>query len=157
MVFVAARVGRRHVLSLSRCRGTGRDPADMCAAVLVPLRSGRSERRWSWLEVGEHGVNAPVLGRVVGEVEFAQNAADVSFDRFAGYEELFADAAVGAPLRHQCEHLALAGAEFGQRVDGPGVAIRSSTSVGSTTVPPLVMVRSASANSSTCTMRSFSR
>jgi len=70
------------------------------AAALARLRSRRSERCWSWLEVGEYGVNASVFARVVGEVEFAKDAADVSFDRFVGDEELFADAAVGAPLRH---------------------------------------------------------
>jgi len=61
---------------------------------------GWSERCWSWLEVGEHGVDASVFAGVVGEVEFAQDAPDVRLDRFACYEELFADPAVGSSLCH---------------------------------------------------------
>ena len=50
-------------------------------------------------EEGEHGVDAPVLAGVGGEVELAEDAADVRFDGLAGDEELLGDAAVGLALR----------------------------------------------------------
>ena len=59
---------------------------------------------------------------VGGEVELAEDAAHVRFDRLAGDEELLGDAAVGLALGDQREHLALAWCELGERVAGDGRA-----------------------------------
>jgi hypothetical protein len=49
------------------------------------------------------------------DVEFAEDAADVSLECLRAEEELLADALVGVSLCHEREHLALAGRKFGER------------------------------------------
>ena len=69
-------------------------------------------------EEGEHGVDASVLGGVGGEIELAQDAADMRFDGLAGDVEQLGDAAVGASLGEEGEHVAFAWGECGERVAG---------------------------------------
>ena len=65
------------------------------------------------VEEGEYGVDAPVLACVGWEVEFAEDAAYVCFDRLAGDIEVLGDAAVGFALGDQREYFALARCELG--------------------------------------------
>ena len=60
----------------------------------------------------------------------------MSLDGLSRYEEFFRDPAVGLSLGDQDEDLALARCQFRERVARSGRATSSSTSEGSTTVPP---------------------
>ena len=75
----ASRAGRRYVGSLSRCA-----------------------------QEGEHGVDAAVFGRVGRQVEFAEDRTDMCFDSLRCDIELLGNAAVGAALCDQGEHLQFA-------------------------------------------------
>lgn len=61
-------------------------------------------------------MEVPVLVGVRRDVELAEDAADVGFDRLAFHDELITDSAVGLALGDQREHLALSRRELGQRI-----------------------------------------
>src|SRR5215211_5182098 len=88
--------------------------------------SRRSRPRWACrrandvglgaAQVGEHGEHPPVVLRACGEVELPEDTRHVALDGTLADVELLCDGAVGAPLGHPAEHLALA---LGEGVERP--------------------------------------
>ena len=54
-------------------------------------------------QVGEHRLHAPVVRRPGGELELAQDMADVRLDRLAREPEALCDPAIREPLGHQAQ------------------------------------------------------
>ena len=52
-------------------------------------------------------MNAAIVRSAIWQVEFAQDMADVTFDRLWGEPEAFGDAPVGQPFGHQLQDFAL--------------------------------------------------
>src|SRR5690242_2386000 len=67
-------------------------------------------------QVGEHREHAPVILLVRRQAELHEDARDVLLDRTKRDDEALGDRLVGAALRHQLEHLALARRELRHRV-----------------------------------------
>src|SRR6185295_3162371 len=63
------------------------------------------------LEVLEHREDAAVIGRRRAEVELVEDVPDVLLHGGVADHEGLSDPAVGLPLRHRCENLALARAQ----------------------------------------------
>jgi hypothetical protein len=68
---------------------------------------------------GEHRENATVVLVGLRQAELPQDAVHVIFDRSLGDPQVPSDTGVGATLRHQGEHLALARRELVERIVGP--------------------------------------
>ena len=92
-------------------------PSEPNRGLVIPLPGELITRP---AEKSEHRMNASVLARVRREAELAEDASDMRLDGLPRHEELLADAAIGSSLGDQCEHLALARGEVGERVANGG-------------------------------------
>ena len=68
---------------------------------------------------GEYGEDTTVVFVGLRQAELPQDAVHVIFDRSLGDPQVPSDTGVGASLRHQAEHLALARCELVKRFVGP--------------------------------------
>jgi putative transposase len=72
----------------------------------------------------------PMLAALLRPLEFAEDRADVRFDRFWCHVELLRDSAVGASLGDQGEHFELAWGQVGEVGERSLIAERSSRGLG---------------------------
>src|SRR5690348_18345226 len=104
-------------------------PASPTAGCLLPrsraVAGTGAERRRACLlgsagfEEGDRGEDTTVVIVGLVQVQLDEDAADVFLDGAVGDEEAPRYAGVGASFGHQGEHLALPGAERGERVLAP--------------------------------------
>src|ERR687898_2055931 len=82
----------------------------------VAAANSQAISQLSGLEETQNGEHPPVVLAARGKAELAEDRGDVLLDGALGDHQLLGDRRIGAALRHQAEHLSLAGRELLERV-----------------------------------------